>query len=108
MSYCITLQDSCFSVPAEHAKAVATELRKRLYEAFFDDNGNIDAIGFNGSNLSDEECLWEQIAPMIEDGSFLEYRGEGGDIWRWVFHGGKCYELTATIIWPELPAEKED
>jgi hypothetical protein len=107
MSYCITLENSCFNVPAEHAKTVADELANRLYEAYFDAGGNIDAIGYNGGNLSDEEDLFKQIAPMVEDDSFLEYRGEDGELWRWVFRGGKCYELTATITWPELSAEKE-
>jgi hypothetical protein len=108
MSYNITLEDSCFNVPAKHAQTVADELAERLYEAYFDDNGNIDAIGYYGRNLSDEKTLFNQIAPMVEDGSFLEYRGEDGDIWRWVFRGGKCYERGAIITWPELPAEKED
>lgn len=72
------------------------------WEVEQDDNSNIVKIRFTGEKLGDDLVLFEQIAPFVEDGSFIEMSGECDDIWRWVFKGGKVKEISPNIIWPEV------
>lgn len=45
---------------------------------------------------------------MFEPGSYIEMRGEDGALWRWVFDGKTCKEITAKITWDNNDVEEED
>ena len=108
MSYYMTLIDSYFTVPARYAQEVTRELTDYCYEGDDDEAGNIAAIGFNGENPGDTFEMFQRIAPMVDDGCYLEFSGEDGSLWRWVFKNGKCHEINAMITWPEVPKESEE
>lgn len=59
-----------------------------------------DAVGieFTGEKLGDDEVLFGAIAPFVESGSYLEFLGEDGDRWRWVFDG-TLKEVHAETVW---------
>ena len=108
MSYYIQLTDCQFTVDARYAKQIAAELADYWYEGIFDENGNIVEISFNGEKLRDEFEMFQRIAPMVDDGCFLQVSGEDGSLWRWVFKNGKCYGIDALITWPDIPAENDE
>ena len=43
------------------------------------------------SKIGDEEKFFAAIAPIVEDGSFLDVRGEDGEEWRWMWENGKFF-----------------
>ncbi len=56
-------------------------------------------LEFCGEKLGGyEKSLFECIAPYVNDG-YLEYLGEDGDRWRYVFKNRKCKEVCPNISW---------
>lgn len=48
----------------------------------------------------EEELLfWQTVAPVVEGGSFVEFEGEDGQLWRWDFRRGKLTESSGSIAW---------
>ncbi len=45
-----------------------------------------------------EESLFKCIASYVNDG-YLEYLGEDGDRWRYVFKDGDCKEVSPELVW---------
>ena len=43
------------------------------------------------AKIGDEEKFFAAIAPVVEDGSFLDVVGEDGEQWRWMWENGKFY-----------------
>ena len=66
-----------------------------------DDKGDVDSISFEGENLGDDTIFFSEIAPYVEEGSYVQMHGEDGDIWRWVFRNGMCQNLSAELSFPE-------
>lgn len=86
------------------AKTLEAALEAWRYEALFHhkdekNEGDVVGINFSGEKLGDDKVLLDAIAPFVEDGSFLQFSGEDGGAWRWVFKDGKCTEKAAT--WEE-------
>lgn len=54
---------------------------------------------FRGEKWGDDAQLWEALAPAIDTGCHIEYRGEDGHHWRYLFTDGKVKEQNGTIIW---------
>ena len=55
--------------------------------------GDHTSITFTGEKSGDEDVLFLAIAPYVTAGSYIEFMGEDGARWRWVFDG-----TTATVI----------
>lgn len=71
------------------------ELRFEL----FIDNDKYKIDYFSGEKLAGyEEQLFKCIAPYVNDG-YLEYLGEDGEKWRYVFKGGECKKVFPNITW---------
>lgn len=68
-----------------------------------DGDGNVNGISFEMEKLGDEYKIFNAIAPTVKNGSFIEMRGEDGNVWRWVFKDGKCEEVKPKIEWMEEP-----
>ena len=67
------------------------------------DEGDIKGIYFEGDKWHDEhEQFMNTVAPWVPDRSFIECRGEEGEIWKWFFMDGKCEEHQAFITYPTL------
>jgi len=82
----------------EHLIGAFSEISSWIPE--FNDNGDIVYLRFVGEKASlEDEVVLKAIKPHVRDLSYIGMRGEDGDMWRWYFVGGKCYELHATIVW---------
>jgi hypothetical protein len=64
-----------------------------------DENGDVAEIEFEGEKIGDDEFLFQTLAPFVEDGCFLEIRGEDGAHWRWVFDKGQLVTKEAKVSW---------
>ncbi len=79
------------------SKNLEEALKEWRWDPEVDDDLNIINLDFTGEKLGDDFELFKAIAPFVQDGSYIEMSGEDGDIWRWIFEGGKCIERNASI-----------
>lgn len=84
-----------------NADSLSEALAECRYSIEEDDNGNVFDIWFIGEKLGGDFNIFLAIAPVVENGSYIEMRGEEGDLWRWVVNDGVCKEITPTIIWED-------
>jgi len=102
MGYSAELVRCKFNVKTEHFGKVYKNLENKGYIPEADDDGNVIDLDFAGDKLAyDEDKMFQKIAPFVEDGSFIEMRGEDGAMWRWVFSDGKVREIKSKVIWDE-------
>jgi hypothetical protein len=102
MGYSAIMTNSKFYVKTENFGRVHKPLNEYGYAPETDDDGNITSVDFYGDKVAyDESDMFSKIAPFVADGSFIEMRGDDGDMWRWVFSGGAVREVRATITWPD-------
>lgn len=125
MGYCISLRDSSFEIKKSKMSGTAKAIRalangrkyswvepgfsklrsiEELFYAWGFDcertrDGVIDCIGWEGEKSGDEEVLFAAIAPFVTKGSFLEWHGEDGKMWRFVFDGKTMKIVEAKIVW---------
>lgn len=60
---------------------------------------NIYGIEFFGEKYDGcEEQFFKVIAPHVNDG-YLEYLGEDGEKWRYIFKSEECSEVYPRLIW---------
>lgn len=64
-----------------------------------EEDDNVVNICFDGEKLGDDEVLFQTIAPFVKAGSYIEMDGDENCLWRWVFDGKRCQEVTPQIIW---------
>lgn len=83
---------------AESFKDAMAEAR---WDIYYDNKcKNVEGIYFNGEKYSgDEVIILGAIAPYVENGSYIEMRGEDGEMWRWVFNNRNIEEKYPKIIW---------
>lgn len=65
-----------------------------------DADGDITRLDYD-SKTGQEELLFTVIAPFIESGSEVEWSGEDGEQWRWIFENGKMYQQSSERTWNE-------
>ncbi len=53
------------------------------------------------SKSGDEDYLMATIAPWVTKGSWIEWRGEDGEQWRWEFDGSRMLRREGLIHWGE-------
>lgn len=51
------------------------------------------------SKKGDEDVLLQTLAPFIEAGSYMEWRGEDGYLYRWEFDGTTMTEKSGEVVW---------
>lgn len=62
--------------------------------------GDYDEIEFVSETWSGYEVdHLSSIAPFVEEGSYIEFHGEDGEMWRIVFSAGKATAIRPTIFW---------
>lgn len=68
------------------------------FEVFIDGTGGIDGVCFGGGKYFDrvEETL-SALAPVVEDGSHIDFIGEDNYIWRLAFQDGKKSVMEGTL-----------
>ncbi len=76
-----------------------TALANWRYDAKTQQNGDILIEYFQGEKVGDDEVLWTAIAPFIQKDAEVEYHGEDGCQWKYVFDGKTYKELTRSVEW---------
>ena len=102
MGYCMSMAQCQFSVKAVNVGKVEQPLEDFCFIPETDGKGNITDLDFTGEKLWDHDEMFKEIAPYVEDGSYIEMHGEDGSMWRWVFKNGVCHEIDPVITWPEV------
>jgi len=70
------------------------------FEIDFDrTTGHLDTIDFVWEKMEEEMILLKQIAPYVEECSYIQWVGEDGYIWRYVFRNGIFEIVTPKIEW---------
>lgn len=73
-----------------------------LYDAKIDiTTGDICDLVWGGEKIGDEYNMFEQIAPWVDDESYLNCQGEDGEMWRWYWRQGNLYQIEAEIHYPD-------
>jgi|GEM_PF-6780920 len=103
MSYNFTKTNGHFAVEPQYSGLVAAKLRQIGYDWEFDENGRIEDTWPKCETLGNEFDTFKEIAKYVDEGCFLEFRGEDGSMWRWIFDGKSCQELNAVLTWPDIP-----
>jgi len=102
--YELYLRDSSIFAEAQHAETVSHILIDSGYEIDVDESGNIVGFYTEGSDICDDDELYQAFAPFLRSGSFLELSNEQGDTWRWVFFDGNCKRINPVMLWPKPDA----
>ena len=88
---------SCWEETNEEEITIEEVWEWLRYEVKYE-NGYWIIYDFNGEKLGDDEDIFNLIAPYCEDG-YLQYLGEDGERWRYVFENGKCETRYPTTSW---------
>lgn len=57
------------------------------------DTGDVIGIEFSGQKIGQEKLMFERIAPFVETGSHITFKGEDGDTWRLEFQNAGIEEV---------------
>lgn len=68
------------------------------FTLYYDENGDLALHGYEFKNGSQEEFL-AAVAPYVTPGSFIQWRGEDGAIWKHTFDGKVMERYDAEIVW---------
>jgi hypothetical protein len=86
-------------------KSVLTEphfkgaLEEFGWDSTFDVNGDCTKIFYEAEKSDNEEEVLRRLAPVVDDGSSIEFRGEDGCKWRYTFLHGKLSRQDAILTW---------
>jgi hypothetical protein len=70
-------------------------------------SGDLCNVSWNGEKMGQEDLFFEALAPFISNNSFIEWRGEDNEMWRWLFKDGTMVIQKPVIFWhPHAVAEK--
>jgi hypothetical protein len=61
-------------------------------------DGSLNVYGYD-SKTGQEDIFIAALAPFVPDGSYMEWSGEDGSMWRTLFEKGEAKHQEATIIW---------
>jgi hypothetical protein len=77
--------DADYDKTCKDAKAILDMLG---FEVEVADDGGLSLVGYD-SKTGSEEHFVRTLAPFVKEGSYMEWRGEEGDRWRWVILNGQ-------------------
>lgn len=116
MGYCIRQGKTSFRIPKDKLdqalgllKAYDSVLKKMQHfkdamdelgwDATFDVNGDCTRIHYELEKRSNEEEVLRCIAPVVDDQSTIEFRGEDGGGWKYTFVNGKLFRQYREDSW---------
>lgn len=67
------------------------------FELAYDDNGDLIHLSYYNKTGS-EDLFLESIAPFVEEGSSIDWRGEDGDYWKWYFSNGEMLFKKGSVV----------
>jgi len=88
------------------ATTLATALSAFGWDSCSDAAGAIVHAWMIGDNLGYSEAMFRALAPHIEPGSYVEFIGEDGDIWRWTFDRRHVIETYPDFVWSSTTTRK--
>lgn len=65
------------------------------------DNNDLDKIDYERENMHDLDGFCNVVASYVESGSYLEFKGEDAEVWRYVFRDGTWKNVKPVVTWPE-------
>jgi hypothetical protein len=71
------------------------------------ETGDIYDIDFVGQKAGDESEPLRAIAKYVEKGSYIQFEGEDGEMWRHYFDGEVCKTIYPEISWPDMAEDSE-
>lgn len=129
MGYCIYVNSDNFSFKVENGNKILRAVQEGIksktitedrwishsrilevknVEKLFDElrfdikkKDNKYVVDFYGEKFGGyEESVFKSMAKFIDDG-YLEYIGEDGEKWRYIFKNGECKEVYPKLIWEQ-------
>jgi hypothetical protein len=88
---------------AEDSKTVEDAFWVWRWKIYFDETGNINSIHFGGEKEGEEDLLFQTIAPLVGEGSYIQMLGEDGAVWRYCFENGTMLKRAPIVLWPKAP-----
>lgn len=82
------------------AAGLAAALTEWRYAARAED-GAVRVESFTGRSYGDDALLWQALAPCLDAGGSISWRGEDDDLWRFEFTGAGMKTMTGQITWRE-------
>ncbi|MFZ9728338.1 MAG: hypothetical protein ACO3CD_04935 [Candidatus Nanopelagicaceae bacterium] len=61
-------------------------------------DGGFKLTAYN-SKTGQEDLFLAVMAPFTKDGSYIEWRGEDGELWKFEIHGGRMFRTESEIVW---------
>lgn len=101
MGYCCQMTGSKIFVSTENTGRVLAKMKDFPYRFELDQDGSIIGVCFIGHKLSDEYEAFQQAAPYILSGSYIEMRGDDGERWKWEFQNGVCKVVRTRQYWSQ-------
>ena len=56
---------------------------------------------FAGEKMGQDDVFWETLAPFVQEGAMIEFRGEDDARWRYIFTGDGMKVQTGETVWKE-------
>jgi hypothetical protein len=56
-------------------------------------------LAYYNSKTGQEDLFLAVMAPFTKDGSYIEWRGEDGELWKFEIHNGRMFRSESEIIW---------
>lgn len=75
------------------SKTIGEALAEIRYAPKYNDNGDICNVEFTGQKYGSERVFFNALAPYVESGSYIDFEGEDGFEWEWLFENGKVKEV---------------
>lgn len=63
----------------------------------FNDDGDLIYLTYY-SKIGGEENFFKSIAPFVLDNSYIDWRGEDGELWRWYFSNGEMLIKNGRVV----------
>jgi len=89
---------------ANYPKEIATfhqMLMELGFSPTYDDDGNLVDLVYNNKQ-GQEDLFFCAISPWVKDESWIEWRGEDTDVFRWYFAAGQMRLQGAQLKWVEV------
>jgi hypothetical protein len=67
------------------------------FDLDFADDGSIAYLSYD-NKIGQESLFLESLVGLIEEGSYIVWRGEDGEMWKEIFHKDKVETLSARVV----------
>lgn len=84
-----------------NAPTFAKAMSESRWDIETNDAGDVTGIWFNGEKYGDDDLVLGQIAPFVEDGSYIIMQGEDGERWKWKFKDGIFSEVRGRFVFDD-------